>query len=94
MTDSGSDFHFKLFPIRPRVHIIYYLGNLSLLNKKIIGIVGPRMMSLYGKQVVETMFAAMHGYDVVTISGMADGVDQLCHTLSCQQNIPTIAVLG
>ena len=94
MTDSGWDFHFKLLPIRPRVHIIYYLGDLSLLNKKIIGIVGPRMMSLYGKQVMERVFDEMTGYDIVTISGMADGVDQLCHTLSSKQNIPTIAVLG
>jgi predicted Rossmann fold nucleotide-binding protein DprA/Smf involved in DNA uptake len=52
------------------------------------------MMSLYGKQVMERVFDEMTGYDIVTISGMADGVDQLCHKLSCQQNIPTIAVLG
>lgn len=30
---------------------------------------------------------------MVTLSGMADGTDTLCHELSMQYNIPTIAVL-
>ena len=70
------------------------MGDISLLNKKILGIVGPRKMSLYGKQVIEHMFDMIPNYDIVTISGMAEGIDQLCHKLSCEQNIPTIAVLG
>jgi len=31
---------------------------------------------------------------MVTISGMAEGVDQLCHKYSIENNISTIAVLG
>ena len=30
----------------------------------------------------------------MTISGLADGVDMLCHELSIEHHIPTIAVLG
>lgn len=92
--DSEDDFHYKIFPIRPKVHILYYLGNLWLLNKKILGIVGPRKMSSYGKKVLESVFTIARDYDIVTISGMAEGVDQLCHTLSQEHHIPTIAVLG
>jgi len=51
-------------------------------------------MSNYGKQVVESLFTSLQHHDVVTISGMAEGVDQLCHQLSRENNIPTIAVLG
>lgn len=91
---SEDDFHYKLLSIRPRVQIIYYLGELSLLNKKILGIVGPRQMSVYGKKVIESLFATAGEYDFVTISGMAQGVDQLCHQLSRDHKIPTIAVLG
>lgn len=64
-----------------------------MLNRKILGIVGPRNMSNYSKTVLESLFTEMQNYEVVTISGMAEGVDQLCHTLSGEYNIPTIAVL-
>jgi predicted Rossmann fold nucleotide-binding protein DprA/Smf involved in DNA uptake len=50
-------------------------------------------MSGYGKQVVEHLFSFAPDYDLVTVSGLADGVDQLCHQLSHDNNIPTIAVL-
>jgi len=86
--------HKRFSSIKPQPYIVYYLGDITLLDKNILGIVGPRKMSEYAKKVVETLFSYAEGYDIVTISGMAEGVDQLCHTLSCQQNIPTIAVLG
>jgi len=94
MVASEADAHYKILPIRPRVQVLYYIGNISLLNQKILGIVGPRAMSLYGKQVLESLFTSAQEYDLVTVSGMADGVDQLCHKLSHDYNIPTIAILG
>ena len=94
MIASSPEFHHRFLPIRPRVQIFYYLGNISLLNRKTLGIVGPRAMSGYGRQVLEHVFAFASGYDIVTVSGMAEGVDQLCHQLSRENGIPTIAVLG
>ncbi|EKD24728.1 MAG: hypothetical protein ACD_80C00167G0026 [uncultured bacterium (gcode 4)] len=88
------DFHYKFIAIRPKVKIFYYVGNLGLLNQKILGIVGPRKMSMYGKQVLESVFTYAVDHDLVTVSGMAEGVDQLCHQLSHEHNIPTIAILG
>ncbi len=94
MMVPDANFHYKLLPIRPKVQILYYLWNPSLLNQKILGIVGPRAMSGYGKQVMESLFTTAGNHDFVTVSGMAEGVDQLCHSLSRENNIPTIAVLG
>jgi len=51
-------------------------------------------MSSYGKQVLDTLFLSAQDHDIVTISGMAEGVDQYCHKLSRDYKIPTIAVLG
>jgi len=79
--------------IKPQPYIVYYLWDISLLDKNILGIVGPRKMSSYGQRVVEQMLECASAYDIVTISGMAEGVDQLCHLLSISTNIPTIAVL-
>lgn len=93
MIATDEDFHYKFLPIRSRVQIVYYIGNIALLNQKILGIVWPRKMSAYGKQVIESLFTSLQDYDMVTISGMAEGVDQLCHQLSCEYSVPTIAVL-
>lgn len=94
MISDEPDVHYKILPIRPRVKILYYIWNIWLLNHKILGIVGPRAMSKYGEKVVETLFSHAQDYSIVTISGMAEGVDRLCHKLSHEKNIPTIAVLG
>lgn len=91
--EKDHDLHYKFFAIRPKVSLVYYMGNISLLNQKILGMVGPRKMSIYGKKVIETTFEYLKTHNVVTISGLAEGVDQLCHQLSLTHNIPTIAVL-
>lgn len=51
-------------------------------------------MSPYADQVLQSLFAEMKGLDMVTVSGLARGVDQKCHQLSLKHTIPTIAVLG
>jgi predicted Rossmann fold nucleotide-binding protein DprA/Smf involved in DNA uptake len=50
-------------------------------------------MTSYAHDVLDELFAHLKQYDVATISGMAEGVDQLAHELSIQYHIPTIAVL-
>lgn len=82
---------FGLLPSAP--YIVYAMGDISLLHRSKIAIVGPRAMSSYGEQVVSYMFDHIPRYDVVTISGGADGVDMACHRLSLEKNVPTIVVL-
>ena len=43
---------------------------------------------------MEELFRVLPQYDIVTISGLAPGVDTMCHEMSILANIPTIAVLG
>lgn len=89
-----SDFHYKLLLIKSKPHIIYYIGDLSLLDQPILWIVWPRMHSKYATEVMTKLFSLAPSYSFTTISGLAPGVDQLCHRLSLQKWIPTIAVLG
>jgi len=51
-------------------------------------------MSPYAQEFLEEFFRHLQQYDVVTISGMAQGVDDVVHKLSMQYGIPTIAILG
>ena len=88
------DFHAKFHNINYTPYIMHYIGNLSLLDKQILGIVWPRQPSQYSFRVLQNMFDVAQNYDFVTISGMAEWVDQLCHSFSVKYKIPTIAVLG
>ncbi len=84
----------KISQIKPNIKKIYYQWNIGLLDKKICAIVGPRRMSQYAQDVLQKLFKILHSHDLVTISWAADGVDTMTHLLSCDYNIPTIAVLG
>lgn len=88
-----SDYPHRLLQIPSAPYLFYAIGNLDLLSKNILGIVGPRMMSGYAEQVMESLFEFATHYDIVTISGLARGVDQKCHTLSLKHSLPTVAVL-
>ncbi|MCF7835169.1 DNA-protecting protein DprA [Candidatus Gracilibacteria bacterium] len=92
--DGDKNFHYRFLTIKSKPYIIYYKGNLDILNKPILGIVGPRKMTEYANRVMHKFFESASTYDLVTVSGMAPGVDQLCHSLSIKHKIPTIAVLG
>lgn len=94
ITAGDPDFHFKFQLIKSKIKQISYIWDISLLSRKILGIVGPRKQTDYGIQVLHKLFQEAKGHDLVTVSGMADGIDQLCHHLSMQHEIPTIAVLG
>jgi len=89
-----KNFHHKFNFISPKVQLYYYQGNLALLNQDILAIVGPRNMSKFGKKTLEDLLSIAKNYKLVTISGLAPWTDQYAHTLSLQNNIPTIAILG
>jgi DNA processing protein len=84
----------KFSQIKTPPYLFYAIGNLHLLNQKILGIVGPREMSSYADKVMEALFQHASSTNLVTVSGLARGVDQKCHQLSLQYHIPTIAILG
>ncbi|QQS23026.1 DNA-protecting protein DprA [bacterium] len=74
--------------------VLYCRGNSSLLNSKSVAIVGSRKASSYGKSVVEKIISGLSEHGVVTISGLAFGIDASVHDESLKHNLPTIAVLG
>jgi DNA processing protein len=94
IVQENPDFHYKFDLIKNPPYIIYYMGNISLLNRNILWIVWPRKKTIYADHIIQVLLKKASHYQLSTISGMALGVDQLCHTLSIKNDIPTIAVLG
>lgn len=88
------NFHQKLmrFPWFPEV--FYRKWNYALLQEPLLAIVWPRKPSVYIHDVMHELFATVSNYKIVTLSGGADGVDMMAHSLSLERAIPTIVILG
>jgi DNA processing protein len=71
---------------------LFYRGNLSLLDRPKVSIVGTRTPNLYTQQMTEQIAKALAKRGVCVVSGAAMGVDALAHSAAGEEN--TIAVLG
>lgn len=74
--------------------ILFYKGDISILDRKYISVVGTREPSEYGLFMTEKIVKGLcdNGYGVV--SGLAIGVDAKAHQVCLDNDMPTIAVLG
>ena len=75
-------------------YVLYYKWNIKLVNKKIIWIVWPRLITNFIKEALEKFFSFLEGKDIVIVSWFANWTDEYAHKLALKYNIPTIAVLG
>lgn len=73
---------------------LYFRGDLGVLGKPGISIVGTRRSSSYGSMVTEKIVQELQGYNFSIISGLAIGIDSHAHIAALRYKIPTIAVLG
>jgi DNA processing protein len=71
---------------------LFYRGDLGLLKRPKVSIVGTRTPSLYTQQMTEQIAKALARRGVCVVSGAAMGVDALAHEAAGAEN--TIAVLG
>ncbi|UQS82790.1 DNA-processing protein DprA [Bombilactobacillus folatiphilus] len=74
--------------------ILYYQGNLQLLQKTTVAIVGARQSNRYTQTVVRSLVPTLVRQDIVTVSGLAQGADSWCHQVTLDENGQTIAVVG
>jgi len=73
--------------------VIYVEGNLELLNKFSISIVGSRRCTKYGEKMSRKFAKELSNIGIVTVSGMALGVDTIVHEETIKNGGKTIAVL-
>lgn len=81
----------KEIPDPPK--ILYYKGSPELLKKEAVAIVGTRRPTEYGKDVALRLGRMLAESDVVTVSGMAQGIDSCVHKGTLMEEGSTIAVL-
>lgn len=73
---------------------LYYRGNIDLLKSKKIAVVGTRKPTTYGKVSCEKFVKELVENKITTVSGLALGIDSVCHKITLQNGGNTIAVVG
>ena len=73
---------------------LFALGNLELLRRPAVAIVGSRSHTQYGADVCHALGMAAAAAGLVVVSGMARGLDALAHTGALDANGGTIGILG
>lgn len=72
---------------------LYVKGNIQLLNKPAIAIIGTRKNSSYGERMTIKFARELSEYGLTIISGMAIGIDTIAHKETIKSGGQTIAVL-
>ena len=73
---------------------LYCLGDVRLLNRPALAVVGSRKCSEYGRQTAMKIGKEASKNNLVVVSGMASGIDSFSHMGALQAGGKTVAVLG
>ena len=84
----------KLYEIKNPPKEIYYRGNLDLLKKRCVAVVGSRTTTVYGRNTAGAIGRSLGAAGVTVVSGMAMGIDSCAHEGALNVGGSTAAVLG
>ena len=91
---NDSNYPESLKNIKEPPYIIFYKGNINLLNEEIVAIVGARKNTSYGEMSTRLIAKDLSKNKVCIVSGGALGVDKIAHDECLKNDGKTIAVLG
>lgn len=77
-------------------NVLFYRGDISLISedKKLLGIVGARKNSQYATLALDKLLPTVLAANIVTVSGLAQGIDSLVHIQTAANKGKTVAVIG
>ncbi|EOH98548.1 DNA protecting protein DprA [Enterococcus haemoperoxidus ATCC BAA-382] len=74
--------------------LLFYKGNIKLLEENCLSFIGARDASVYGINVVRQLIPAMIRNNLTIVSGLAKGIDSVSHQVTMQHGGNTIGVIG
>jgi len=74
--------------------MLYYRGNANLNTQRIIGIVGTRNATAYGRKMTEELVQGLKDTGALIISGLAFGIDINAHRAALDNGLDTIGVVA
>lgn len=94
VTMFDKQYPYKLKNIYDKPVILFTKGNLELLNKKGVAIVGSRECTSYGENIARKLAYDLAKNNICVISGLARGIDKYAHIGALEAKGNTIAVIG
>ncbi len=94
LTLFSPDYPESLREIQGPPAFLFVLGELQECDRFSVAIVGTRSASSYGTVVAERIAGDLARIGLTIISGLARGIDGICHRAALEANGRTIAVLG
>lgn len=73
---------------------LYIEGTLPPKDVLVVGIVGTRKPTSYGKDVAHDVASVLASHGIIIASGLAVGIDTIAHEAALEAGTPTIAILG
>lgn len=73
---------------------LYVKGNKEILQEFSLGIIGCRENSVYGRQIATAVAKGLVKQNIITVSGLARGIDSIAHKATLQAGGKTIAIIG
>ncbi|MBN2073161.1 MAG: DNA-processing protein DprA [Actinobacteria bacterium] len=74
--------------------VLFYMGNLELINNFCIAVVGSRKCTSYGREAARYIAGGLSENGITVVSGMALGIDSEAHMSALEGKGKTIAVMG
>lgn len=84
----------RLKKLKDCPEMLYAVGNIELLNKASIAIVGSRNADDYGKEQAKRFASFLSQKGICIVSGLARGIDSIAHINSKSEVGKTIAVIA
>ncbi len=77
-------------------HILYGMGDRTLFERPMLAMVGTREQTPYGERVCRYLIEGLAERipEVVIVSGLAFGIDGVCHRLALECGLKTVAVVA
>lgn len=91
----SSNYPLTLLEVYDPPAVLYCKGDITILPKrKKLAIVGSRKSTNYSQKSLEHILPVLISQDIVIVSGLARGADQMAHSTTIKLRGSTIAVLG
>jgi DNA processing protein len=91
---SSDDYPARLKQIPDPPLVLYVRGDVKVLSRYALAIVGTRRPTAYGSQVAQRLARDLAQRQLVIVSGLARGIDSAAHRGALEAVGKTVAVLG
>jgi DNA processing protein len=94
VVQGNADYPDRLMHLHDPPAVLFARGDVDLLGRPAVAIVGSRRHTEYGADVCSMLAGGLARAGVVIISGLAHGIDRIAHEATLEASSDTIAVVG